>query len=159
VAQVGADVGVVVAAVVQHDGVGARLAVEVQYADHVVRAPQRRRVQPRDSGTHGERVAAGAAVHAGHGVGVGAVDVEDVVAAAQADVDRFHRAGHGLDAVLDLTACVVNGPRPGRIGQVVAGTEVVVVDADLLVAAQAHAGEGDGAELARDGGGVAAHVQ
>ena len=116
-------------------------------------------MQPGGRRADRERVGAVAAEHAGRGEGVGAIDVEPVVPAAERDVDRFDGAGHRLGPVEGLAGGVVDRPRPRRVGRVVAGPEAVVVDADESVGPQAHAGHGDRAQLPRGGGGVAGHVE
>src|SRR6266850_190039 len=161
VAHVSANVGVVVAGIIDHDLVDVGAAVEMQLAGDEVDATQRVRMQPGLRRTDCELVFASAAVHVGRAVAVDAVDVEHVLAVAEQDVDGLDGARDRLEDVELVAAGIIDRRRERAIGDVVAGAEQLVVHGDLLVGPHAHAGDADGGQLPRCvlAGGVAVDVE
>ena len=82
VAQEGAGIGLVVAGIVEPDGVGAELRIQAQCAGDEVEPAQRGRMQASLDRADREGVVAVTAQHVGVDAGTGAVDVENVVAGA-----------------------------------------------------------------------------
>ena len=116
-------------------------------------------MQSRRRCADGERVYACATEYVGGAVAIHAVDVENVLAISEADVDRLDGARDGFDTVEHSAAGVVDRRRERGVRDVVAGAEQFVVHGDLWVGPHAHAGYANGGQLAGFTRGVAVDIE